>query len=70
MFAGPVFSNIIAGEFLDCVIWGVSPVLFWFVQPSLARWVNGGTNCYRRRLCGLLGLTLAKVTAYACLCYN
>ena len=32
VFAGPIFSNIIAGELLDCIIWGVSPVLFWFLQ--------------------------------------
>jgi len=48
----------------------VSPVLFWWVQKPLGRFIRRGTNPYRRRFWLLLALTAGKLLAYSFLSYS
>jgi hypothetical protein len=50
IFSGPLFANLEGYVFLDLLIWGISPIIFWVFRTHIIRLITpDGRIGYRRR---------------------
>ena len=53
IFSGPLFANLEGYVFLDLLVWGVSPLLFEMVRPSLSAHIAVGDGVSRGKVGGM-----------------